>query len=124
MASQLNLRTRLFHPWADPNSSIASYSSIAGDNVNVQRQFLVVGVESAAGGPSFGTGLAGTSFAAPIVAGYGAVLSSKFTTASPSQVAGRLLETARTDRIMNYNASIHGQGEADIAYAMSPDLIK
>jgi hypothetical protein len=108
----------------DPRSAIASYSSIAGDNTNVQRQFLVVGVESATGGASFGTGLAGTSFAAPIVAGYGAVLSSKFQVENPQTVAARLLETAKVDTILGYNPAIHGQGEADIARAISPDAIK
>lgn len=107
----------------DSPSAIAAYSSIAGDDPDVQRQFLVVGVEAASGGPSFGTGLAGTSFAAPVVAGYGAVISSKFPEAMPSEVAERLLETAVQDTIIDYNPRIHGQGEADVEFAISPDFV-
>ncbi|MBW6416386.1 S8 family serine peptidase [Celeribacter sp. PS-C1] len=108
----------------DPLAGMASYSSIAGSNENVQRQFLVVGVEAGTSPYSAGTGLAGTSFAAPIIAGYGAVLSSKFVGATPNQVAGRLLETAREDTILNYNPAIHGQGEADMARAIAPTTIE
>ncbi len=97
------------------SSEMASYSNIAGDDLTVQRQFLVVGVESA------GTGLAGTSFAAPIIAGYASVLSSKWPGASPVDVAQQLLTTAQQDSFgTNYNAAIHGQGEANISRAISP----
>lgn len=99
-------------------ASMASYSNIAGADATVQNQFLVVGVESDK------TGIAGTSFAAPIVAGYAAVLSSKFTSATPTQVTSQLLSTARQDTIQNYNASIHGRGEASIARALSPVAIR
>jgi hypothetical protein len=104
------------------SSQMAVYSNVAGDNRAVQRQFLVVGVESTTGENSAGTGLSGTSFAAPIVAGYGAILSSKFTDADPAKVAGQLLRTARIDSFgsNNYKVAIHGQGEADIALAISP----
>lgn len=99
-------------------ASMASYSNVAGSNATVQQQFLVVGVEHDK------TGLPGTSFAAPIVAGYAAVLSSKFTTATPTQVTSQLLSTARQDTVQNYNASIHGRGEASIARALSPVAIR
>ncbi len=99
-------------------ASMASYSNLAGDNTTVQAQYLVVGVESGK------TGLAGTSFAAPIVAGYAAVLSSKFTSATPTQVTNQLLATARQDTVLNYRASIHGRGEASIARALSPVSIR
>jgi subtilisin family serine protease len=107
----------------DPDAKMATYSSIAGDDARVQRQFLVVGVEAASGGPSFGTGLAGTSFAAPIVAGYAAVLESKFPGSAPSTVAQRLLETARTNTIVDYAPNVHGRGEANIFRAAAPDAI-
>ena len=107
------------------SSQMASYSNIAGADARVQRQFLVVGVESAGGRNSAGTSLPGTSFAAPIVAGYGAILSSKFTGATPVAVATQLLTTARKDSFgSNYNPAIHGQGEAAIALALAPDAIK
>ena len=100
-------------------ASLASYSNFAGDNVIVQNQFLVVGVADNL------TGLAGTSFAAPIISGYGAVLSNKFgsATADATEVANRLLDTARQDTIMGYSASLHGRGEASIARAIAPDAV-
>lgn len=96
---------------------IASYSSVAGSNTAVQSKFLVVGVEGGI------TGLYGTSFAAPIVSGYAAILGSKFTTATPTQITNQLLQTARRDTIANYNVSIHGQGEASIVNALAPQSI-
>jgi subtilisin family serine protease len=90
------------------------YSNYAGSETNVQDHFLVVGVDYKA------TGLAGTSFAAPIVAGYAAILGSKFTTASETQVANQLLDTARTDTIFGYDIAIHGQGEACLSCALAP----
>ena len=99
-------------------ASIASYSNVAGTNAAVQKQFLVVGVEGSK------TGLYGTSFAAPIVSGYAAIVSSKFTTATPTAVANQLLNTARQDTIRRYNPAIHGRGEASIARALAPTGIQ
>ena len=92
---------------------LADYSNFPGNNTTVQAQTLVVGVDSSA------HGIAGTSFAAPIVAGYAAVVSSKFTSATPAQVAGHLLDTA-TDL---GNAYSFGQGEACLLCAISPASI-
>lgn len=97
---------------------LASYSNYAGSNVTVQNQFLTVGVRGDL------TGLYGTSFAAPIVSGYAAVIGSKFTTATPTQIANQLLNTARTDTIAGYNAALHGRGEASITRALAPASIK
>jgi subtilisin family serine protease len=69
------------------------------------------------------TALYGTSFAAPVVSGYAAVLGSKFTKATPTQIANRLLDSARTDTITGYDVSIHGQGEASITRALAPASI-
>jgi len=99
-------------------ATIASYSNIAGNNIAVQNKFLVVGVDSAK------TGLAGTSFAAPVVSGYAAILGSKFKTATPVQITNQLLNTARKDTIAGYNVAIHGKGEASIARALAPVAIK
>jgi hypothetical protein len=93
---------------------IASYSNFAGTNVTVQNQFLMVGVRGDL------TGLYGTSFAAPIVSGYAAVLGSKFTSATPTQIANQLLTTARTDTIFDYSPAIHGKGEASLSRALAP----
>ena len=97
---------------------LASYSNYAGSNATVQNQFLTVGVRGDL------TGLYGTSFAAPIVSGYAAVIGSKFTTATPTQIANQLLNTARTDTIAGYNATLHGRGEASITRALAPASIK
>jgi subtilisin family serine protease len=99
-------------------AGMASYSNVAGANSTVQNQFLVVGVEGNK------TGLYGTSFAAPIVSGYAAIVSSKFTKATPTQVTNQLLNTARTDTIAGYNPAVHGKGEASIARAIAPVSIK
>ncbi|MDU8945061.1 S8 family serine peptidase [Ovoidimarina sediminis] len=103
---------------AKKQASMARYSTVAGDNVVAQQQFLVVGVKSGDNG-----GLEGTSFAAPIVSGYAALLGDKFDTATPVQVVDQLLSTARTDTIRNYSASIHGMGEACLSCALSPASI-
>lgn len=95
-------------------ASLASYSNYAGTNTNVQSQFLVVGVEGSK------TGLYGTSFAAPVITGYSAVIGSKFTTATPTQIANQLLLTARKDTILGYDVTKHGQGEASISRALAP----
>ena len=99
-------------------AKLATYSNVAGTNVAVQKQFLVVGVSSGS------TGLQGTSFAAPIISGYAAILGSKFTKSTPTQITNQLLSTARTDTISGYNAAIHGRGEATIARALAPVSIK
>jgi subtilisin family serine protease len=98
---------------------MASYSNVAGTSPVVQRNFLVVGVDSSAMG-----GLAGTSFAAPIVSGYAAIVGSKFTTANATAVANQLLNTARTDTVTGYNAAIYGRGEASLTRALAPASIR
>jgi subtilisin family serine protease len=99
-------------------ASLASYSNKAGNNLAVQKNFLTVGV---AGDK---TGLYGTSFAAPIVSGYAAVLGSKFNNASATQITNQLLNTARQDTLVNYNAAVYGRGEASISRALAPVTIK
>ena len=103
---------------AENPAPLAVYSNFAGDNETVQEQFLVVGVEG------HKTNLYGTSFAAPVVTGYAAILGSKFSGASSDQIAQRLLDTARTDTISGYSATIHGQGEASLSRALAPVSIK
>lgn len=99
-------------------TSMASYSNIAGSDARVQDQFLTVGVDSGQ------MRLAGTSFAAPIVSGYGAILHSKFRTATPTQIANRLLDTARTDTVVNYDPAVYGRGEASLSRALAPATIR
>lgn len=99
-------------------ASLASYSNRPGANATVQNQFLAVGVNSAA------TGLSGTSFAAPIVSGYAAILGSKFRTATPTQITRQLLATARQDTIRDYTPALHGRGEASLSRALAPVAIR
>lgn len=99
-------------------ASLASYSNTPGADATVQNQFLVVGVDGAK------TGLYGTSFAAPIITGYSAILGSKFTKATATQITNQLLNTARQDTISNYNAATHGRGEASITRALAPISIQ
>lgn len=99
-------------------TTLASYSNRPGSNTAMQKQFLSVGVARNI------TGLAGTSFAAPIVSGYAAVIGSKFSTATPTQIVGQLLNTARQDTIKGYNVTLHGRGEASLSRALAPVAIK
>lgn len=99
-------------------AQMASYSNTAGTDTTVQKQFLVVGVEGNK------TGLYGTSFAAPIVSGYAAIVGSKFTTANATQITNQLLNTARQDTLVNYNAATYGKGEASLTRALAPVAIK
>lgn len=99
-------------------ASMASYSNTAGTDAVVQKQFVVVGVEGNK------TGLYGTSFAAPVVSGYAAILGSKFRKATPTAISNRLLDTARQDTIADYNPQTHGRGEASITRALAPVAIR
>lgn len=103
---------------ASEPAPLARYSNTAGGSAQVQNQFLVVGVEGDK------TGLYGTSYAAPIVSGYAAILGSKFTRASPTQIANQLLSTARSDTVVGYDATVHGRGEASISRALAPRSIE
>ncbi|WP_245431473.1 S8 family serine peptidase [Mesorhizobium atlanticum] len=98
-------------------AQLAWYSDYAGTNTQVQSHFLVVGVEGDK------TGLYGTSFAAPIISGYAAIIGSKFTKATPVQITNDLLNTARTDTLANYDPSIYGKGEASLSRALAPVAI-
>jgi subtilisin family serine protease len=106
------------HGTVENPASMADYSNIAGQNVTVQNHFLVVGVDAAK------TNLYGTSFAAPTVSGYAAIVGSKFTKASATQVVNQLLNTARTDTIRNFDPNVHGKGEASVSRALAPVSIR
>jgi subtilisin family serine protease len=99
-------------------ATLASYSNTAGTDAAIQKQFLVVGVEGSK------TGLYGTSFAAPVITGYAAVLGSKFTSATPVQITNQLLNTARQDTIKGYQVQLHGRGEASLTRALAPVAIR
>lgn len=98
--------------------TMASYSNTAGSDPNVQKHFLVVGVDGDQ------TDLYGTSFAAPVISGYAAILGSKFKGATPTQITNQLLNTAITSTLSGYDPSIYGQGEASLSNALAPIKIK
>ena len=120
----VGLRTAIFVGALERNGStatpaaLASYSNRAGTDSRIQNQFLVAGV------PSNLHGLAGTSFAAPVVAGYAAIVGSKFPRAKPEAITRQLLNTARTDTIRGYRRHIHGRGEASLSRALAPRSIR
>ena len=99
-------------------ANLASYSNRAGTDLGYQSRFLTVGVAGSQ------TGLYGTSFAAPEISAYSAILGSKFPKATASQVSNQLLNTARTDTINNYNPAVHGRGEASLTRALAPVSLK
>ena len=103
---------------ARTQAKMTTYSNVAGNDVNVQNRFLTVGVVSTT------TNLSGTSFAAPIISGYAAILGSKFTSASATQIANQLLNTARKDTLVNYRPEVYGRGEASLSRALAPIAIK
>lgn len=107
------------HGTVEHPASLANYSNFAGTDTRVQNHFLVVGVTGGSLANN-GTNLYGTSFAAPQVSAYAAIIASKFTTATPLQITNQLLDTARTDTILGYDVSIHGQGEASLSRALAP----
>jgi Subtilase family len=110
-------------------ATIASYSNTAGNNVNIQLRFLV----ASGGSPYSDTGLAingtnvssstGTSYAAPRVAGYAAIVRQKFPNLTAANTADILLATARYDTLKCYpncDKAIYGQGEASLSRALAP----
>lgn len=106
------------HGSTTAKAKLASYSNFAGNDVTIQNRFLVIGVDTSK------MGIAGTSFAAPQLAAYSAVLGSKFTKANATQISNQLLNTARTDTIANYSKAVHGKGEASLSRALAPTTIK
>ncbi|KAA3442124.1 hypothetical protein C7I87_32215 [Mesorhizobium sp. SARCC-RB16n] len=99
-------------------AKLASYSNYPGSNPDLQSQFLTVGVEDDK------TSLRGTSFGTAVISGYAAILGSKFTTATPTQITNLLLDTARTDTLVNYKPETYGRGEASLSRALAPISIR
>ncbi len=110
-------------------TSLASYSNVAGNVSNISDRFLVANGRSpydtgdlAIDGYGAAAG-SGTSYAAPRVAGYAALLRQKFPNLNASKSASILLDTARYDTLSCYpncNPSIYGRGGASISRALAP----
>ena len=117
---------------------IASYSNRAGTDPSVNSRYLL-----ASGTTPFNSGdlaveglainstnsyysNAGTSYAAPRVAGMVAIVRSKFPNLSASQTASIMLDTARYDTLSCYytvagcDKTIYGKGEASLSRALAP----
>jgi subtilisin family serine protease len=113
-------------------TSISNYSNTAGNDSDVQERFLVAydSTPFSSGNVAFnGTTLnsgVGTSYAAPRVAGYVAIVRSKFPNLSAKNTASILLDTARYDTLTCYKSAagcdpaIYGKGEASLSRALAP----
>ena len=112
-------------------ATIATYSNTAGTNIQIQNRFLVAsgtvpfatGALSVDGQPITADGNTGTSYAAPRVAGYAAIVRQKFPNLTGAKTADILLQTARYDTLTcnpNCDKSIYGQGEASLSRALAP----
>lgn len=92
----------------DPKTgNIASYSTVAG---GYSSRFVVA--------DGAGSGSSGTSYSAPVVAGYAALITQKFPNSTGAQIAQAILDTA----IMKpgWDPAVYGRGQANLAGALSP----
>jgi hypothetical protein len=112
------VKTVRLGPWSVSvgGASNASYTNTPGRDADYQQRFLMVGVPN-------NMSVQGTSFAAPQISAYAAIVGSKFLQATPMQITNQLLSTARKDTISGYNLAIHGQGEASLSRALAPSAI-
>ncbi len=116
-------------------AQIAAYSNRAGSNANVRARFLVANGDAPFTDSSISVGgqpvdvftstsrRAGTSFAAPRVAGYAALMRHKFPNLLGHQTADIMLETATYQGLVcfpNCAENIYGQGRVDIGAALAP----
>ena len=114
-------------------AELAWYSNVAGTDLAIQNRFLVadgtfavnvgdLAINGIPVSPSAANG-AGTSYAAPRVAGYAAIVRQKFPNLSGANTADILLATARYDTLTchpNCSKEIYGQGEASLSRALAP----
>ena len=111
-------------------ATIASYSNTAGTNTSISDRFVVANgtMPWNAGsvkinGSNFPANYSGTSFAAPQVAGYTAIVMQKFPNLSASNTSNIILDTARTDTLScspSCDPTIYGKGEASLSRALAP----
>jgi hypothetical protein len=112
-------------------ATIANYSNTAGVDSSVASRFLVAsgtdpfsnGMMAIDGQPYTETTTSGTSYAAPRVAGYVAILRQKFPNLDAIKSSSVMLDTARYDTLTCYpncDPAIYGKGEANLARALAP----
>ncbi len=117
---------------ASQPSSLSSYSNTAGSDPDLQGRFLLAydSTPYSNGNVAFnGTTLnvgAGTSYAAPRISAYVAIVRSKFPNLNASNTASILLDTARYDTLAcsknggSCDPAIYGKGEASLSRALAP----
>jgi subtilisin family serine protease len=90
------------------NGSIASYSSTAGGAAD---RFVVID------GTGTGSPYSGTSYSAPRIAGYAAIIKQKYPNATGEQIASAILNTAVLQP--GWDAATYGRGKADLNAALN-----
>jgi subtilase family serine protease len=74
-------------------------------------------------GSNFEGDYGGTSFSAPLVAGYAAIIMQKFPNLRAASTSNIILDTARTDTLSCHpscSSAIYGKGEASLSRALAP----
>ena len=107
----------------------ASYTNTAGTNTAISDRFVMANGTmpwDSTGVKINGTNMpvaSGTSFAAPLVAGYAAIVMQKFPNITAASTSNIILDTARTDTLSctpNCDPAIYGKGEASLSRALAP----
>jgi len=122
-------------------ATISSYSNTAGTDASVASRFLVasgttpfstgdialngvpIGATTSVDPNGVNLGNVGTSYAAPRVAGYVAIVRSKFPNLDAIKTSSIMLDTARYDTLTCYpncDPAIYGKGEASLSRALAP----
>ena len=111
-------------------AALASYSNFAGSNAAVRARFLVANGNTPFAGearvsrePSIPDETAGTSFAAPRVAGYVAIVRHKFPNLTGANTATIILDAATYEGLVcnpNCAENIYGQGRVNVGRALAP----
>ena len=114
----------------DGGVEIASYSNFAGSDPVIRARFIVANGDSPLSAAAFingrpvSTAGRGTSYAAPRVAGYVALLRHKFPNLTANYSADIILDTATYEGLScapdDCRENIYGQGRVDIARALAP----
>jgi hypothetical protein len=118
-AANFKNKTLLVGALTQPNGRMASYSNRAG---NYAERFVVADGRGIQG--TDGSFVEGTSFAAPRVSGYAAILRQKFPNLNAAQTASIILDTAQWQGAWGEknaaNQAVYGQGEASLGRALAP----
>ena len=137
LSGNTNVASRLLVVGAlDKNGTVASpatkasYSNYAGSNSAISDRFVMANgtMPWASGsvkinGSNFEGDYGGTSFSAPLVAGYAAIIMQKFPNLSAASTSNIILDTARTDTLSCHpscSSAIYGKGEASLSRALAP----